>query len=872
MVVGDRPGAAERRSLLRGGRLRRLALLDAPLPVLFVETTPGCGADELIAEWQGDTESTELRVAVRADAMVASGEEWLGAVARLTRAAAGGVGPARDARRTAGPGAVGGGSGVIGLDAAGDRVGGPGGAAGGEALVAFLRRAHRQVVIAVTRADFLSADAFDALAGLLVARDRVRLIVAGMDLSILMRRARSHGIGYARLDDRDLALSDSELAALLAGAGLAHDPATVAAVRRVSRGLPAVVTAMIDATLAQSPSKEPSHDGPRRPVIDPGVAGAYLVRQGVAGWPTPLVGFIRALAQVPRLTMVQAAMITGVADARALVGRMVALGLGETAFHPGLRQPVFTWSEAGRTAVRTYFPKPEDLRALRGRIGGAARGAFDDELLVANYVASGRLADAEEHLCSWLWDVLPNGYSPLWEPLIRCAPTELSGLPNLIYLRIRVDPRGPATPVTARLGADLAQCLTAREASWSDPWQRLADLALAVELARLRRDIAGMVEPLGRARSLVADLITGDFFGAVGRSAVSSLLLVAEALVRVGASAVVAAEFARRARDLLDVGPAWLDPSEHRRGFASRVDLLARREAGLMEPPDAASIAAGPQFRWRDADIAVQGLLTLWAEIDAGDGAAAVRACREALDRVVDADQWPGLWFPQVAIASSIDRAVELRSAVGRYRESCAAVGLRLDASPASPDASLPTVVDENGAVLPPPGLELAGLDVRSLVGGMRATDGQPRWQYHRAMFAALSAVRSGNDAAARPHLVRAAELAARRPLSPALLVAASVEEIDRMRAAIEGHPDAAALRLEEARESAHRAPTPAVQLSDREAEVLSMLRGGCTNKAIAAGLYVSVNTVKFHRTNLMRKLGASSRQQLLAAAERAGL
>ena len=60
--------------------------------------------------------------------------------------------------------------------------------------------------------------------------------------------------------------------------------------------------------------------------------------------------------------------------------------------------------------------------------------------------------------------------------------------------------------------------------------------------------------------------------------------------------------------------------------------------------------------------------------------------------------------------------------------------------------------------------------------------------------------------------------------------------------------------------------------LSDREGEVLGLLRDGMTNKEIAAALFISVNTAKFHRGNLMRKLGASNRQELLERASGLGL
>ena len=53
--------------------------------------------------------------------------------------------------------------------------------------------------------------------------------------------------------------------------------------------------------------------------------------------------------------------------------------------------------------------------------------------------------------------------------------------------------------------------------------------------------------------------------------------------------------------------------------------------------------------------------------------------------------------------------------------------------------------------------------------------------------------------------------------------------------------------------------------LTRREAEVLVMLREGLPNAQIAAALFVSVETVRTHARNIYRKLGVSSRRELLA-------
>jgi DNA-binding CsgD family transcriptional regulator/tetratricopeptide (TPR) repeat protein len=70
-------------------------------------------------------------------------------------------------------------------------------------------------------------------------------------------------------------------------------------------------------------------------------------------------------------------------------------------------------------------------------------------------------------------------------------------------------------------------------------------------------------------------------------------------------------------------------------------------------------------------------------------------------------------------------------------------------------------------------------------------------------------------------------------------------------------------------------APAPALTrygLTDRELTVLRLLAAGRTNPQIGAELYISASTASVHVSNILRKLGVSSRVQAAAVAERAGL
>lgn len=56
----------------------------------------------------------------------------------------------------------------------------------------------------------------------------------------------------------------------------------------------------------------------------------------------------------------------------------------------------------------------------------------------------------------------------------------------------------------------------------------------------------------------------------------------------------------------------------------------------------------------------------------------------------------------------------------------------------------------------------------------------------------------------------------------------------------------------------------PLETLTEREREVLQLLASGKTYQEIADTLFISVKTVDFHRTNLMRKLNLTNRAELI--------
>jgi len=66
---------------------------------------------------------------------------------------------------------------------------------------------------------------------------------------------------------------------------------------------------------------------------------------------------------------------------------------------------------------------------------------------------------------------------------------------------------------------------------------------------------------------------------------------------------------------------------------------------------------------------------------------------------------------------------------------------------------------------------------------------------------------------------------------------------------------------------AATRPPEPDEGLTNRELEVLRLMVRGLSNPGIAKKLFVSRSTVKFHVSNILMKLGASSRTEAVSMA-----
>ena len=71
---------------------------------------------------------------------------------------------------------------------------------------------------------------------------------------------------------------------------------------------------------------------------------------------------------------------------------------------------------------------------------------------------------------------------------------------------------------------------------------------------------------------------------------------------------------------------------------------------------------------------------------------------------------------------------------------------------------------------------------------------------------------------------------------------------------------------------AASQPPKPGMDLTERESEVLALLVEGLNNTQIAGRLTVSPSTIKSHVSNILTKLGVSSRTEAVTLALRNGL
>jgi NarL family two-component system response regulator LiaR len=100
------------------------------------------------------------------------------------------------------------------------------------------------------------------------------------------------------------------------------------------------------------------------------------------------------------------------------------------------------------------------------------------------------------------------------------------------------------------------------------------------------------------------------------------------------------------------------------------------------------------------------------------------------------------------------------------------------------------------------------------------------------------------------------------------LLKGVSSDELaSAIRAAVEGTPTLAPEATQILIEETRRPARTHFEMTDRELEVLALIADGLNNREIADELYLSRSTVKTHVSNILTKLGVSSRTEAVAYA-----
>jgi two-component system, NarL family, response regulator LiaR len=102
------------------------------------------------------------------------------------------------------------------------------------------------------------------------------------------------------------------------------------------------------------------------------------------------------------------------------------------------------------------------------------------------------------------------------------------------------------------------------------------------------------------------------------------------------------------------------------------------------------------------------------------------------------------------------------------------------------------------------------------------------------------------------------------------LLKDVSAEELAKaIRAAYSGRATLSPEAAQSLVETANLPPTPGLDLTEREREVLSLMIEGLNNTQIAGRLTVSPSTIKSHVSNILSKLGVASRTEAVTLALR---
>lgn len=755
-----------------------------------------------------------------------------------------------------------------------------------------IRALGRPLCLGIHRMDELPPGATQALIRAAGTVPGLRLVATAVDADFLATQAVAAGVGHRVVSDPELAYTPDEVAELLAAELPGATEATVRAVMEATGGLPVLVERAI------------SLFGPEC------LAGTINDEQALSGWVPERQGApafrsqLRELAQALRFSYEFLVCRFGAERAEYLYSRLTRLGVG-AASQPLNGRRMFTWRPAMRRHLLQVWHSdspPSLVGQDRARIAECALASDDPELAVAMLVANRSLAEAERLCAQWLWELTDADAGLLGEHFTVLDPAELRSYPNLLVVDTLIQPMRGEASGDAELSC-VQRALLGEQIAGSVPVQ-LGRLAKAATLALAIGELGVATRAAVRWAHLALSK-PHDWAEGVGAEGVSDGLLVIRALLQLDRIDLVS-ELARILMASLRRNTGRAGGSA---GEARLAELLAalRLVAALQGTPRAEvrSLNSAPRQYYREFDIAIYASLDACEALDRGDLASAEAFTRVAMFRLPHPADWPTLIFLRVVALiglgdqPKLDELADQLLSTQRWEswqhhpEALGMFAALIESMMVSATARFQRSPAEQGAQIRslPPGashrwpqwgrrvFEIGFATTASLRGPVVPSDAElevlsPRVRWQLGLVAALANLRMGEEATAISVAIRGG-MRLRYPAAPLPLVLASAEEIAVLNDRLPSNaPPLVRTSLALAKTYAGLAVggREALRFAARELEVLDGVRRGLTNTAIARELFVSVNTVKFHRANLYRKLSATSREELLAQALQQGI
>lgn len=763
----------------------------------------------------------------------------------------------------------------------------------GEIIAGPLERAviglDRPVALAVHRLDEIPAEVTRALIDLAGRLPAFRVLATAVDGYALVGMAVAAGVGYQVIDDTLLAYTEAEVAELLARElpGADAGAGSVRAVLAATRGNPALVERTIELF------------GPEV------IAGTVTREQAFWGWlperngPEPFRRALRTLAQAPRFSPALLHRMFGDERGDYLLERM-RRQVGEFVTSP---TPVFTWTPALRRQWRRWYAAQpvEQIEADRTWLAECAQATGDIELALLMLLGSHRLDQATQLAGDWLWELGRGAPQLLSEALSSLDPGVLAGRPVLLALLGRLGPsRGEpaADPGIAELQRTLLEGRVG--GSTIAQLDRLAKVAV---VALDTGEVGVAVRAAGKWAALAA-VRAAEVAPALSPGLVSDAMLVAGTLFQLD-RADLSLQLAAQFLPLLRRNPASTGGVEDTR--AAALSALGTAASVLLGHSRADDRSPSADHLGHPLESVARAVQQTWDALDRDDLDAADAVTQVAFARLQEPADWPILVAHRIAVLVAGGRSdaaaeefaqrvrperwaawqrhpeapswwavlAELMLARSPGRAGVRSVPELAEAVRSLPRAALPRWCAGAREVVELLLLTRGPGEAAALASADAVLPGLPhRTRWNLGLLAALVRLRAGEDSAA-VQTVLAGGGGLKQRSAPIALALAGRDEIDTLilmlpPSAPSPVRESLALALRYAGRPGGDQAGP--RLAGRELEVLAGVRRGLTNAAIARELFVSVNTVKFHRTNLYRKLGANSRQELLAAALRLGL